>query len=63
MRIGLRSMEVVEWENEGDSTHEKVVRFAWECVAWGVEWFHPFFAMILFENTVTIKQRVMNDDV
>ena len=37
MRIGLRCMEVVEWENEGDSTHEKVVRFAWKCVAWGLE--------------------------
>ena len=30
-------MEAVEWENEGDSMHEKVVRFAWKCVAWGVE--------------------------
>ena len=38
MRIGLRCMEVVEWENEGDSMHEKVVRFAWKCVAWGLEW-------------------------
>lgn len=36
-------MEEVEWENEGDSMHEKVVRVAWKCVAWGVEWFHPFF--------------------
>ena len=48
MRIGLRCMERVEWENEGDSTHEKVVRFAWKCVAWGVEWFHPVILLQSF---------------
>ena len=48
MRIGLRCMERVEWENAGDSTHGKVVRFAWKCVAWGVEWFHPVILLQSF---------------
>ena len=29
-------MEEAEWDNEGDSMHEKVVRFAWKCVLRGV---------------------------
>ena len=64
MRIGLRCMEGVEWDNEGDSTHEKSGAVCMEvcCVGFRVV-SSSYFAMILFEQIVTIKQRVMNDDV
>ena len=57
MRIGLRSMEAVEWENEGDSMHEKVVRVAWKCVAWAVERWR------LVDGVKTSKLSVVNMEV
>ena len=57
-------MEVVEWENEGDSTHEKsgAVCMGVCCVGFRVV-SSSYFAMILFDKIVTIKHRVMNDSV
>ncbi len=50
-------MEEVEWENEGDSMHEKVVRVAWKCVAWAVERWR------LVDGVKTSKLSVVNMEV
>ena len=57
-------MEGGEWENEGDSTHEKSGAVCMEvcCVGFRVV-SSSYFATILFEKIIAIKQRVMNDDV